>query len=91
MMIDKTSTFHRIFHKNLLHIQVLTFDMNGQEEAEAVPFYRFQLPLPQKFATSGFRFHIPGYNITKRSFFPLEKHRKGYDFRGSARIFVRLA
>ena len=31
-------------------------------KAEAVPFYRFQLPLPQKFAAftaSSFCFHIP--------------------------------
>ena len=66
MMTDKTSTFRRIFHKNLLHFQV--FDVryiNGK--VEAVPFYRFQLQLllPQKFATSSFRFLIPSYNITK--------------------------
>ena len=34
-------------------------------KAEAVPFYRFQLPLQRKFAASNassFRFHIPDAN-----------------------------
>ena len=78
-IIHKTSTFRRIFHKNCAAFEFLTFDMNGKVEAEAVPFYHFQLPLPfpQKFAASTasassycFRFYIPGYNITKCCILP---------------------
>ena len=43
--------------------------MNGKVEAEAVPFYRYQLPLPRKFAAStasaaSFRLHIPPVHNT---------------------------
>ena len=44
-------------------------------EAEAVPIYRFQLPLPQKFTAStasSFRFHIPGFYAEYRNNSPTQ-------------------
>ena len=46
MMIDKTFTFRRIFHKNLHHIQV--FDVRYEWQSGSGTL----LPLPQKFAAS---------------------------------------
>ena len=68
IMIEKTSTFRRIFHKNFHHIQV--FDVRYEWQSGSGTF------LPLSASAKICRFHIPGYNIQMLHFTP-EKHRKG--------------
>ena len=69
MMVNIISTFRRIFHKNLHHIQV--FDVRYKWKNGNGTF----LPLPASASTKicrfhRFRFQIPVYNITKCCILP---------------------
>ena len=70
MMVDKTFTFGRIFHKNLLHIQAFGVRYKWQSGSGTL------LPLPASasaftkiFRFHRFCFHIPGYKLPNAAFY----------------------